>query len=191
MTLNVPWKQLIHFNDTSALYKIENICKLIGLYGDCNFIGRYLMDLFESKILYRREITLLMNMVLSESKYLKIIVYLLTYNYLITIYFFLDNGDECHYTIVRDVIELYLEHDMWYLSTHIGKNSTIKIADAQKNIVQICLMTEGLARLVSSVDTTKQHLCLIHCLYPILERVGSEICSISLAGNICILYELF
>lgn len=68
MTLNVPWKQLIHFSDTSALYKIENVCKLIGSYGDCNFIGRYLMDLFESKITYRREITLLINMVLSKSK---------------------------------------------------------------------------------------------------------------------------
>lgn len=67
---NVPWKQLIHFNDTSAFYKIESICKLIGLYGDCNFIGRYLMDLFESKILYRREITLLINIILSESMYL-------------------------------------------------------------------------------------------------------------------------
>jgi len=69
MTLNVPWKQLIHFNDTSALYKLENICKLIGFYGDCNFIGRYLMDLFESKMMYRREITLLMNMILAESIY--------------------------------------------------------------------------------------------------------------------------
>lgn len=66
---NVPWKQLIHFNDTSALCKIESICKFIGLYGDCNFIGRYLMDLFESKILYRREITLLINIILSESMY--------------------------------------------------------------------------------------------------------------------------
>jgi len=70
MSINVPWKQLIHFNDTSALYKIECICKLIGLYIDCNFIGRYLMDLFESKIMYRKEITLLMNMILSESRYL-------------------------------------------------------------------------------------------------------------------------
>jgi len=70
MSLNVPWKQLIHFNDTSALFKIECICKLIGLYGDSNFIGRYLIDLFESKIMYRKEITLLINMILSESKYL-------------------------------------------------------------------------------------------------------------------------
>lgn len=71
MASNVPWKQLIHFNDFSALEKIENICKLIGFYGDYNFIGRYLMDLFESQISHRREITLLLNMVLSESKYFK------------------------------------------------------------------------------------------------------------------------
>lgn len=71
MSKNVPWKQLIHFNDTSALNKIECICKLIGLYGDSNFIGRYLMDLFESRAMYRREITLLINMVLSESRCLK------------------------------------------------------------------------------------------------------------------------
>lgn len=71
MGSNVPWKQLIHFNDVSALEKMENICKLIGFYGDRNFICRYLMDLFESKISNRREITLLLNMVLSESKYFK------------------------------------------------------------------------------------------------------------------------
>lgn len=79
VSINVPWKQLVHFNDTSALYKIENICKLIGLYGDCNFIGRYLMDLFESKIIYRKEITLLINMVLSKSKYLTSIVLVISY----------------------------------------------------------------------------------------------------------------
>ncbi|XP_060879820.1 TELO2-interacting protein 1 homolog isoform X1 [Metopolophium dirhodum] len=159
MSINVPWKQLIHFNDTSALYKIECICKLIGLYGDCNFIGRYLMDLFESKIMYRKEITLLMNMILSE------------------------NNGECHYSIVRDVIDLYLECNFWYLPTSIENDSTTNIADAQKNVVQICLMTEGLAKLVSSLPVTQQHLCLIHCLYPILERVGSEHGPISLAGQ--------
>lgn len=68
MSLNVPWKQLIHFNDNSALIQIENICKLIGLYGCSDVIGRYLMDLFDSKIMYRSEITLLMNIILSESK---------------------------------------------------------------------------------------------------------------------------
>lgn len=67
--LNAPWKQLIHFNDTSSLHKIEDICKLIGLYGEINFIVRYLMDLFESRMMYRKEITLFINMVLSERRY--------------------------------------------------------------------------------------------------------------------------
>uniref|UniRef100_A0A2H8TQG4 TELO2-interacting protein 1 n=2 Tax=Melanaphis sacchari TaxID=742174 RepID=A0A2H8TQG4_9HEMI len=162
MSINVPWKQLIHFNDTSALYKIQYICKFIGSYGDCNFIGRYLMDLFETKTMYRREITLLMNMILSE------------------------NSGECHYNLVRDVIDLYLECDVWYLPTSIENNSTTNIADAQKNVVQICLMTEGLSKLVSSLPVAQQHLCLIHCLYPILERVGSEHGPISLAGQAAI-----
>lgn len=74
IALNLPWKQLIHFNDVSALNMIEHICELIGLYGDRNFIGRYLMDLFEKKIDYRREITLLMNMVLSGSNYYNSII---------------------------------------------------------------------------------------------------------------------
>jgi len=95
---------------------------------------------------------------------------------------------------VRDVIDLYLECDVWYLPTSIENDSTTNIADAQKNVVQICLMTEGLAKLVSSLPVTQQHLCLIHCLYPILERVGSEHGPISLAGNIlipCKLTRLF
>lgn len=94
----------------------------------------------------------------------------------------LDSG-ESHYSIVRDVIELYLERDVWYLPTSVDKYSSTNIADAQKNVVQICLMTEGLARLVSSLPVHKQSLCLIHCLYPILECVGSEHGPISLAGN--------
>lgn len=78
-------------------------------------------------------------------------------------------------------MELYLECDVWYLPT--GKSSSTNIADTQKNVIQICLMTEGLALLVSSLNPSKQSLCLIHCLYPILERVGSEIGPISLAGK--------
>ncbi|VVC45407.1 Hypothetical protein CINCED_3A002913 [Cinara cedri] len=159
MSLNVPWKQLLHFNDNSALIKIENICKLIGLYGGSDAIGRYLMDLFDSKIMYRREITLLLNIMLSE------------------------NDGECHYSVVKDVIDLYLEHNIWYLPTNVCKSSNISIAEAQKNVLQICLMTEGLAQLVSSLHVTKQDLCLMQCLYPILERVGSEIGPISLAGQ--------
>lgn len=94
----------------------------------------------------------------------------------------LDNG-ECRYSLVKDVIELYLENNVWYLPTSVDKYSSINIADAQKNVVQICLMTEGLARLVSSLPVHKQSLCLIHCLYPILECVGSDHGPISLAGN--------
>lgn len=80
---------------------------------------------------------------------------------------------------------MYLEREIWYLPTSVGQHSTINIADAQKNVLQICLMTEGLAQMVSSLDVEKQNLCLIHCLYPILERIGSEISPISLAGNTC------
>lgn len=95
----------------------------------------------------------------------------------------LENG-ECNYNIVRDVIDLYLERDVWYLPTSVDDNSATNTADAQKNVIQICLMTEGLGQLVSSLPVSKQNLCLIHCLYPVLERVGSELGSISLAGNI-------
>jgi len=105
---------------------------------------------------------------------------------LIIILFGLDN-EESHYSIVRDVVDLYLEYDVWYLPTSIENGSTTNIADAQKNVLQICLMTEGLAKLVSSLPVTQQHFCLIHCLYPILERIGSEHGPISLAGNILIL----
>jgi len=98
-------------------------------------------------------------------------------------YLFLDNK-ECHYSIIKDVIELYLERDVWYLPTSVDKYSTTNIVDVQKNIVQICLMTEGLGYLVTSLPVTKQSLCLIHCLYPILECFGSDISPISLAGNI-------
>lgn len=84
---------------------------------------------------------------------------------------------------MRDVIELYLERDVWYLPTNVNKKTNMNIADAQKNVIQICLMTEGISKLVSSLYVSKQSLCLIHCLYPILERVGSELGSISLAGN--------
>lgn len=102
---------------------------------------------------------------------------------MVSFYLFVVDSGKSHYSVVKDVIDLYLEHNIWYLPTNVGKNSNISIADAQRNVVQICLMTEGLARLVSSLCVTKQGLCLINCLYPILERIGSEIGHISLAGN--------
>lgn len=101
----------------------------------------------------------------------------------------LDCG-ESHYNIVKDIIELYLERDFWYLPIKIEDNpNTISIADVQKNVVQVCLMTEGLSQLVSSLHVANQNLCLIHCLYPILERVGSELGPVSLAGNILITHN--
>ncbi|XP_050436981.1 TELO2-interacting protein 1 homolog [Adelges cooleyi] len=163
LSLNVPWKQWVHFIDTSAIVKIENICKLIGSYGDRNFIVRYLMDLFETKTQCRKEITLLLNLTLSEN-----------------------NDDVCHYDLVSDVIQLYLDNKVWYLATSADDESTQNIAETQKNVLQICLMTEGLGHLVSSLDLAKQRVCLVHCLYPILERVGSELNSISLAGQTAI-----
>lgn len=78
---------------------------------------------------------------------------------------------------------------MWYLPISVDNNSLTNTADAQKNVIQICLMTEGLGQLVSSLPKSKQNVCLIHCLYPILERVGSELGSISLAGNIIVSYK--
>jgi len=114
----------------------------------------------------------------------------LLFYFILNYYLFdLDSG-EYHYNLVRDVIDLYLECDVWYLPTSIENNSTTNIADAQKNVIQICLMTEGLSKLVSSLPVTQQSLCLIHCLYPILERVGSEHGPISLAGNTLIHHAL-
>ncbi|XP_050532254.1 TELO2-interacting protein 1 homolog [Daktulosphaira vitifoliae] len=158
-SLNDPWKQLVHFNDTSALFKVESICKLIGMYGDLNYIVRYLMDLFETKIFCRREITFLLNLIL------------------------LEGNDNNHYNLVSDVIQLYLEPETWYLSTVVNDKLSQNISDTQKNVIQICLMTEGLGQLICSLDVDKQHACLIHCLYPILERIGSELNPISLAGE--------
>ncbi|XP_077289147.1 telo2 interacting protein 1 isoform X2 [Arctopsyche grandis] len=62
-----------------------------------------------------------------------------------------------------------------------GKDSCRTLAQAQNNVIQICLMTEGIGKIAKSMKIRFQPY-LLKTLYLILERAGSSIEAIHLAG---------
>jgi hypothetical protein len=63
-----PWKEFKHFTDHSILKKMENVCYMLGQYGDLNILSYHLLDMFHSATYHRKEITFLINEILCGGK---------------------------------------------------------------------------------------------------------------------------
>jgi hypothetical protein len=64
----LPWKQFRHFTDHSVLKKMEDVCCMLGQYGDLNILSYHLLDIFHSTPYHRKEITFLLNEILCGGK---------------------------------------------------------------------------------------------------------------------------
>jgi len=60
----LPWKQFRHVTDNSILRKMEDVCCMLGRYGDLNIMSYHLLDMFNRYPHDRKEITFLLNEIL-------------------------------------------------------------------------------------------------------------------------------
>jgi hypothetical protein len=81
--------------------------------------------------------------------------------------------------IIRDVLHVYLEPSIWYVSLNVGtqvnelqEETSITLGQAQSNVIQACLLVEGVGRM-ASVLGSKFDQFLLKTLYLVLERAGS------------------
>lgn len=81
--------------------------------------------------------------------------------------------------IIRDVLRVYLEPSIWYVSLSIGSHvnelqeeTSITLGQAQSNVIQACLLVEGVGKM-ARVLGSKFDQFLLKTLYLVLERAGS------------------
>jgi hypothetical protein len=60
----LPWKQFRHVADHSILKKMEDVCCLLGQYGDLNILSYHLLDMFHRCPHHCKEIIFLLNEIL-------------------------------------------------------------------------------------------------------------------------------
>jgi hypothetical protein len=77
-----PWKQFRHVTDHSILKKMEDVCCMLGHYGDLNILSYHLLDMFHRCPHHRKEIIFLLNEILCGGMNCLLFPDLLVYIYL-------------------------------------------------------------------------------------------------------------
>lgn len=153
-----PWKKFKHFMDSNVLKKMEDVCCLLGQYGDLNILSYHLLDLFNSSPKHRKEIVFLLNEIVCKGSSACT-----------------DGGTR----IVEDVLQAYLEPSAWYTCliagpyiNDLGEELSISIGEVQSNVVQTCLLVEGVGKMALVLGPVFDQF-LLRTLYVVLERAGS------------------
>ncbi|XP_008557642.1 TELO2-interacting protein 1 homolog [Microplitis demolitor] len=146
------WKKFKLIRDSTTEDKLILICNLLSTLGDLSLLVDRIFDLMTDMPHYRKELILLLNWILKS-----------THNE--------------HVSLHRQVVEYYTNPELWYLPTH----GNYPLRKLQYNIVESCLVTEGLG-IVASVLGKNYHQFLLKTLYLVIERAGSGHGVISLVG---------
>nr|CAD7452596.1 unnamed protein product [Timema tahoe] len=138
------WKQFCHFTGSSVLAKLEEVCSLLGQLADLDSLVHYLLNLLCEGSEYSKEVIFVLNLVLAAG---------------------LCAGDTSALLLVRIVLDAYIDPDFWHLPTSVSTEVTL--SQAQSNIVQCCLLVEGVGKcsknhIFNAPYPTSLHNILIH-----------------------------
>ncbi|XP_063909733.1 TELO2-interacting protein 1 homolog isoform X2 [Zophobas morio] len=151
--LHTSWKKFRHFKDVVVLKKIETVCRLLAKYGATPIVTDFLLDIIISEPEQRKEAIFLLNEVVAG----------------------IELNDDHNFNIVKNVVSTYVDSTHWYLPLSVmideyGYEHTL--GDVQTNIIQVCLLVEGIGKVASILNTNFKQF-LLKTLYLVLERAGS------------------
>lgn len=167
------FKYNVGSNDTFMVCKLNDICAALREYCDLPSLIFALLEMYSSMPENSREITLLLNNILTGGGPLSL---------------------KSHGDLVKHVISTYMQPQLWEVPLSAVPHQTvikvvqkqdppvISIAQVQSNIVQVCLLAEGVGLLAVAVGGENFTVCLRQCLYSLLKCAGSPIHLVSLAG---------
>nr|CAD7395833.1 unnamed protein product [Timema poppensis] len=153
------WKQFCHFTGSSVLAKLEEVCRLLGQLADLDSLVHYLLNLLCEGSEYSKEVIFVLNLVLAAGICAK---------------------DTSALLLVRIVLDAYIDPDFWQLPTSVSTEVTL--SQAQSNIVQSCLLVEGVGKVCEALGSVTSKL-LLKVLYLVLERCGSPHPLLAAAGG--------
>ncbi|XP_034936013.1 TELO2-interacting protein 1 homolog [Chelonus insularis] len=154
---NISWKKFKFIRDLETEKKLILICKLLGTTGDLYILVDTIFEMMTNMKHYRKELILLLNWTLQWTK-------------------------EAPASLYQDVINDYIDHEFWYLPLESSENEEIPLRFLQSNVVQSCLLIEGLGLFASVLQEEYQHF-LLKTLYLVIEKAGSGNGLISYVGH--------
>ncbi|KAF4519601.1 hypothetical protein B566_EDAN003768 [Ephemera danica] len=155
------WCLFRHFSDTSISKLLRQVCYALGENSDLALLTSQLLAVFTDDPSQRAEAALLLNLILGTSY---------------------PNKSEAQLKSVQAVLKAYLDSQIWNVPLHPEEaNAPLTLATVRRNIVQTCIITEGVA-LLTAVTGSKARRFLAHVLYPVLERAGSSLELVAQAG---------
>ncbi|XP_012260552.2 TELO2-interacting protein 1 homolog [Athalia rosae] len=150
------WKHFKFLRDSAIEIKIKNICRLIGENGDLKILVDTILDMMLNMSQYRKELTLLLNWIIGVP---------VTHS-----------SDFSEY---QSVVEYYMMQSTWNLPLTVSVDTSLR--QAQSNVVQCCLLLEGLEIIAQALGKQYQRF-LLKTLYLVIERAGNRQTLVSIAG---------
>ncbi|XP_071560597.1 TELO2-interacting protein 1 homolog isoform X1 [Temnothorax nylanderi] len=140
------WRQFKFIKNNSCKEKLVTICRLLGEFGDIRILIDTILELMMDAPQHRKELSLLLNWVLVSVK------------------------DSSSSYLYKEIVDFYTTQEVWYLPTEVTDGTPL--VQAQSNIVQCCLLTEGLGLIAENLQRDYDRY-LLKTLYLIIERAGS------------------
>ncbi|KAK7093641.1 hypothetical protein V1264_007349 [Littorina saxatilis] len=188
-----PRKVFVHFRDDNVKAGLLKACRLLGFYGDLSILVECFLDLYRESAAHQLSCVLIINEILAGHGERKDTVEGV---------FSTESGRE---DVVRMLLEEYLSYDNMTLcetkpqtqlvpvsSSSSSSSPSVSLylmddcdAEAQqtattrnKAIMLTCLFLEGVA-VCAKVTGKKLRLMLTDALYPVAEKMGSEVSAVS------------
>ncbi|KAL2746836.1 TELO2-interacting protein 1 [Vespula maculifrons] len=150
------WRQFKFIQDICCKEKIFTICELLGTYSDLRILVDNILQAMHNVPQHRKELIFLLNSIVNVP---------------------IKNTSTL--SLYKEIIEFYTIEDFWYLPLEVTED--IPLCVAQNNIVQCCLLTEGLGQIAKNLEDDYERF-LLKTLYLIIERAGSPNSLLSYVG---------
>ncbi|KAL6264336.1 hypothetical protein P5V15_004443 [Pogonomyrmex californicus] len=149
------WRQFKFIKNSLCKEKLVTICKLLGEFGDFRILIDTILELMLDAPQHRKELNLLLNWILASVK------------------------DSSVSHLYKEIVDFYTTQEVWYLPIEVTEDTPL--IRAQSNIIQCCLLTEGLGHIAQNLQHDYDRY-LLKTLYLIIERAGSGNSLISYIG---------
>ncbi|XP_011504776.1 PREDICTED: TELO2-interacting protein 1 homolog [Ceratosolen solmsi marchali] len=142
------WKQHKFLFNSTCVEKLNCIFRILGEFGDHKLLVDSILKMILELPKFKKELILMLNVILGVS-----------------------TDSSVQISIYKQVIEFYTTSDYWDLPIEVSEEITLHVA--QNNIVQCCLLLEGLG-IIAKVLQEKYQDFLLKTLYIVIERAGNK-----------------
>ncbi|XP_028849984.1 TELO2-interacting protein 1 homolog isoform X2 [Denticeps clupeoides] len=194
----VSWrKNFVYFRDEQIIAVVQEICRMLGRYGNVHLLVDHFLSLYKESSVYRKQSALVLNEIITgaagvcleacldqrrsaSGQDLKSLVSLITEEYTSAENWNLPTTADRSMTEDQDEKTAKSPGNL-QLQAH-PKTRSLTIQHFNSNIWQICIQLDGISSFALALGADFQ-LLLMALLYPVLEKAGDESLMVSLAAT--------